>query len=89
VLIEEEGQRVYLGLDRRARVRTLIDGRWRISVYDGAAWGELYDRRDDPHEMVNLWDDAGHAAPRAEMLEKLARAMIGASDTSPHPVAIA
>jgi arylsulfatase A-like enzyme len=89
VLIEEEGQRTYLGFDRRVRVRTLIDGRWRLSVYDGAAWGELYDRRDDPHEMANLWDDSGYAAARAEMTEKMARAMLAASDTSPHPIAIA
>jgi len=89
VLIEEEGQRVYLGFDRRARVRTVIDARWRLSVYDGAAWGELYDRRDDPHEMSNLWDDAGYRGARGEMLEKLAQAIIGVSETSPHPLAIA
>ncbi|MBL8661961.1 MAG: sulfatase-like hydrolase/transferase [Candidatus Odyssella sp.] len=89
VLIEEEGQRTYLGFDRRVRVRTLIDARWRLSVYDGAGWGELYDRREDPHEMANLWDDSGYAAARAEMAEKMARAMLAASDTSPHPIAIA
>ncbi len=89
VLVEEEGQRVYLGFDRRVRLRTIIDERWRLSLYDGAGWAELYDRRDDPHEMVNLWDDSGYAAPRAAMLETLAQSMIGASDTSPHPTAIA
>jgi arylsulfatase A-like enzyme len=89
ILIEEEGQRVYLGFDERVRCRTLFDGAHRISVYAGAAWGELYDWRADPHELVNLWDDPGHAGARSRMLEKLARAMLDAADTSPLPTSIA
>src|SRR5690606_39860340 len=35
VLIEEEGQRVMFGFDSRVRMRTLFDGRHRLSLYDG------------------------------------------------------
>jgi arylsulfatase A-like enzyme len=89
VLIEEEGQRVYLGFDQRVRMRTLIDGRYRLSVYAGVGWGELYDRHEDPHEMVNLWSDPERRAARAEMTEKLACAMMAVAETSPYPHGLA
>lgn len=85
VIVEEEGQRRYLGFDRRVRMRTLVTGRYRFSVYDGAAWGELYDRQEDPLECVNLWDDTARRALRAELTEMLVRGMISASETSPYP----
>ncbi len=89
VLIEEEGQRVYLGFDTRVRVRTLVTRRHRLSVYDGVEWGELYDLDSDPHELRNLWDDPASAGLRGEMSERLARAMIAHSDTHPYPSGLA
>ncbi len=89
ILIEEEGQRIYLGFKDRIRVRTLIDGRYRLSLYANAEWGELYDRRDDPHEMVNLWDDAARRGARGAMVEKLAHSMLAVSETSPYPHGLA
>ncbi len=58
LLIEEEGQRDYMGFPDRVRMRSLITARHRLSLYDGVPWGELYDRREDPEELVNRWDDA-------------------------------
>ncbi len=89
VLIEEEGQRLGLGLPSRARLRTLVTDRYRLSVYDGVEWGELYDRETDPDELVNLWDDPGAAQIRAELVFRLARKMIAVSETSPNPTASA
>ena len=89
LLIEDEGQRYYLGFGNRVRMRSLLDGRYRISIYDGVAWGELYDLQNDPDELANLWDDAGMRAVRAEMTEKLGRSMIDLSETSPYPTQIA
>ncbi len=54
------------------RVHTLIDGRYRLSVFHGTGWGELYDLENDPGEFDNLWDVPAHAATRARMMEKLA-----------------
>ena len=89
LLIEEEGQRVYLGFAGRVRVRSLVTARHRLSVYDGVAWGELYDLADDHHETANLWNDPGAASVRADLTERLARAMLALSETSPYPSALA
>lgn len=89
LMIEEEGQRVILGFDSRIRCRTLLADGFRVTVYDGARWGELYDLNQDPHELRNLWDDPTHAGDRARMLERLAYGMLEHIDTSPYPSALA
>ena len=48
VLVEEEGHRPVPGLPSPPKVRTLVTRRYRLSVYPGASWGELYDRTEDP-----------------------------------------
>jgi len=89
LLIEEEGQRVMFGFDRRTCMRTLQTARWRLSVYEGADWGELYDLQQDPHECHNLWDDPTWAQLKQELLHELVRHMIRSADHSPSPTAIA
>ena len=89
LLIEEEGQRLGLGLPSRARTRSLLTPRYRLSVYDGVDWGELYDRETDPDESLNLWDDPSAASIRADLALRLAKKMIEVSDTSPNPTATA
>jgi len=89
LLLEEEGQRVYLGFAGRVRMRSLVTSRHRLSVYDGVSWGELYDLQEDVDETANLWDDPGAIGLRAELMERLARAMLACSETSPYPAALA
>jgi arylsulfatase A-like enzyme len=89
LLIEEESQRVYTGFQSRARLRTLVGERFRLSVYEGFDWAELYDLRDDPLEMRNLWGDPAARAGERDMLECLCREMIAASETSPAPTGAA
>ncbi len=89
LVLEEEGQRVILGFDTRIRCRTLLMGDYRMTIYDGAEWGELYDLAADPQETINLWDAASSAGQRAVMLEKLAYMMLNQIDTSPYPTALA
>jgi arylsulfatase A-like enzyme len=67
------------------RVHSVIDDRYRLSVFDGTPWGELYDLADDPGELDNLWDDVGHAPIRARMMERLAYAQIAHIDRVPLP----
>jgi arylsulfatase A-like enzyme len=89
LVIEEEGQRTYLGFDERVRMRSLVTAQHRISLYDGVPWGELYDRQADPEETINLWDDTGARKLRGELVERLAKAMLAATEESPHPTALA
>ena len=89
LLIEEEGQRLGLGLPSRARVRSLVTDRYRLTIYDGVDWGELYDRQTDPDECVNLWGEDSYAAIRGALSLRLAKKMIEVSETSPNPTASA
>jgi hypothetical protein len=89
ILVEEEGQRTHLGFDVPPGLRTLVTDRWRMSVYRGAAWGELYDLDTDPGEVQNLWDDPAHAAVRAEVTERLMRKSLELTDISPMPTRVA
>jgi arylsulfatase A-like enzyme len=75
-----------MGFPDRVRMRSLVTDRYRLSLYDGVPWGELYDRREDPQELVNRWDDA---ALRGPLAEELARTMVEHSETSPYPTQIA
>jgi arylsulfatase A-like enzyme len=89
LLIEEDGQRHYLGFDGRVRMRSVITPRYRLSMYEGVSWGELYDRREDPDELVNLWEVPSAREARAGMTEELSRAMLEHAETSPYPTRIA
>ncbi|MEZ5792758.1 MAG: hypothetical protein R3D34_18865 [Nitratireductor sp.] len=64
VLIEEDGHEPAMGFEKPVRVRSAVTRRYRLSIYDGVDWGELYDLREDPHEMINLLDDPGKAGLR-------------------------
>ena len=89
LLIEEESQRSDFGLDRRVRMRTLRNHEHRLTVYDGQAWGELYDLKNDPLELRNLWNDGASQALRARLMEALVQSLMAAADTSPYPAASA
>jgi len=89
VLLEDEVQRVLFGFDAPPRLRTLVTDRWRLTVYANATWGELYDLQSDPHELHNLWDDAGHGNQRGELMTELVRQMTRHGDTSPYASALA
>ncbi|MCG8510892.1 MAG: sulfatase-like hydrolase/transferase [Rhodospirillales bacterium] len=85
VLIEDEIQTNLPGHDVRGRTRTLITDRWRLTIHDGVASGELYDLISDPHETENLWNHSSAGGVRAELTERLVRQMIAQSETSPLP----
>ncbi|MGI9595242.1 MAG: sulfatase family protein [Acidimicrobiales bacterium] len=86
ILIEEQ---TYfpniLGFDGQVRVRSLLRDRWRLTVYLGVDWGELYNLADDPLECHNLWDDPAHLTVRNDLLWRLVQNQIGYAAQSPWP----
>ncbi len=85
VIVEDDQQRVYFGYSKPPRIRSLITERYRLTVSRGEDWGELYDLKNDPDEMENLFDDPAHAPLRAELFERLAHRQMELIDTSPMP----
>jgi len=47
-----ENDEDYLGL----RIRTFITKRYKITIYPGKPYGQLYDLKNDPDELHNLWN---------------------------------
>ena len=64
------------------RLRTLTTIDWKISKYAGVEYGELYDRKNDPDELVNLWNDSSFYGVRSELLSTLADHLICSMDAS-------
>ncbi len=85
--IQYDHQRPHPGLGGPPRVHSLVDRRWRLSVFDGQDRGELYDLEADPGELRNLWDAPDAAADKARLMERLLREEIAAADRAPLPTA--
>ena len=85
MVVEDDQQRSYFGYANPPRIRTIVTDRYRMTVSRGETWGELYDLKNDPDEMDNLFDDPAHATVRAEMFERLSHRQMELADTSPLP----
>jgi arylsulfatase A-like enzyme len=86
MVIEDDQQRAMLGFEAPSRMRTLVTRRWRMTIAHGDPWGELYDLQSDPHEMDNLFEEAGHRSVRGELMEKLAYREMELAERSPLPM---
>jgi arylsulfatase len=53
------------------RVRTLTTRDWKLTVYANQPHGELFDRVNDPAEMVNLWHDPAYAAVKGQLTQAM------------------
>jgi arylsulfatase A-like enzyme len=85
VFIQYEHQAPSPGSGLPPRVHTVVDDRFRLSVFAATEWGELYDLVADPGEFKNLWDDVAHAATRAQLMERLAFLEMEHADRIPLP----
>ena len=86
IIVEGQTSRPYLGMATQVRVRTFCDGRWRMTLWEGLPFGELYDLQNDPGEIANLWNDPGSRAVRAELSERMLWKMVELQDRSPFQV---
>jgi hypothetical protein len=85
VFIQYDHQAPSPGSGLPPRVHSIIDGRYRLSIFEESRLGELYDLADDPGEFINLWDEGAHARTRARLIERLAFAEMEHVDRVPLP----
>ena len=57
-------------------LRTLVNGKYKITVYRSAAYGELFDLEADPAERRNLWNDPAYRDVKAGLLLEFMQAEI-------------
>ena len=88
ILIECTTQYPYLGFDDLVSVTSLVNQRWRITIWQGQDWGELYDLDADPGEQNNLWDSTTHQAQKAALMHELIKLMQDHAETSPYPLSV-
>lgn len=85
VLVEEDQMFDMAGLGQPLRMRTLVTEDARLTLYQGAMQGELFDLAHDARELHNLWDEPSARAQRGDLMERLARVQMGYADLSPKP----
>ncbi|MFM9281778.1 sulfatase family protein [Paenibacillus jiagnxiensis] len=57
--------------------KTYVDARYKITVYYNQSYGEIFDLREDPGELHNLWDEPGCEQLKTELLLKYVWAELG------------
>lgn len=58
-------------------LKTYVDDRYKITVYYNKEYGELFDLKEDPDELNNLWDDPEYKDIKSELLLKFIWAELG------------
>jgi hypothetical protein len=58
----------------------LRNERYKLVLYHGHPWGELYDLEKDPREFANLWEDPRHRGVRLELTRQLFDAVMLTTD---------
>ncbi|MEM8860048.1 MAG: sulfatase/phosphatase domain-containing protein, partial [Chloroflexota bacterium] len=75
VLVENHHQPTSLNL------RTYINDRYKLTVYMGHDYGELFDLVNDPAETENLWLSESHQLLKQSLLLKMVQADMGREST--------
>lgn len=60
--------------DGEVHLRTLVTPRYKMTVYRGREWGELFDLQEDRGELHNRFADPAYASIRGQMMEQLVQA---------------
>ena len=86
VVIEADELPENVDVEEFFKVRTFIDGRWRLTLWVEENFCELYDRENDPLELHNLWKNPVHKGDRARLVESMLREQYRYADLMPRPV---
>jgi uncharacterized sulfatase len=57
-------------------LRTLVTDRYKLTVYRGREYGELFDLAEDPEERHNRWSDPAYAPVKAALFERFVQVEI-------------
>jgi len=85
--IQYDNQRTQEAFGKEPRVHTIIYNDWRLSLYRGICKNELFNLKDDPGEMDNLWDCRKFSSIKFDLIQKMAELQINAVDRVPLPTA--
>ena len=83
MMIEEDDLPINANVEAYTRVRSFVTGRWRLTFWPDDDFCELYDRRSDPLELVNLWNDPASRDDKAALLEAMALERIALEEWAP------
>jgi len=65
----------------KLHLRTYINAHYKLTVWRGAAYGELFDLDADPGEIHNRWNDPAYAALKGQLLLEFVQADIAREPT--------
>lgn len=65
-------------------LRTYVDNRYKLTVYQSFDCGEFFDLDEDPGEFHNRWDDPAYAQAKAAVMQKFIQAEMN-KDVLPMP----
>jgi arylsulfatase A-like enzyme len=71
------------------KLRTVRTRDWKCTFELASSAGEMYDLRNDPDEMQNLFDDPGYAKRRKELHDMMHARPGDLRDNLPEPVGMA
>ena len=79
---EEDAARDHIIVENRHQpttlhLKTYVNDRYKLTVYFGREYGELFDLKTDPGEIENLWANPSYADLKAALVMKLLQAEMG------------
>ncbi|WP_081387634.1 sulfatase/phosphatase domain-containing protein [Paenibacillus odorifer] len=73
----------YIAHDRGINAKCLRTTRYKLIIFAGETYGELYDLKEDSHENSNRFEDPDYSDIRHSMVELLVHRMIQDQDPLP------
>ena len=74
--------------DRGINIKSMRTNRYKLVVFEGEQYGELYDLEKDPEEFHNRFIDPDYSQIRSQLFEKLCHRLIHDQDPLPERKAL-
>ncbi|WP_068726995.1 sulfatase-like hydrolase/transferase [Paenibacillus sp. DMB5] len=81
--VRDSALTAYIAHDRGINAKCLRTSQYKLVVFAGETYGELYDLKEDPQENINRFEDSAFREIRSFMMELLAHRMIQDQDPLP------